>query len=255
MEREKALSIIDTALAKLPQLRGGRCHSPEHIEFIQTTGIELERIFGPDSPVTRNFSSLTYQPTESVLTSMLTYETDIARAEMKAYLHGLNIAEGVLRSARNQLEQHGVDRILSESRIRSEGACVFISHGKETPALTKVERFIRVLGLRPVIVVREPSEGMSVDDLVDKRMSESGCVVILATADDEISGYRQPRPNVIHEIGLAQEKFGKRVIYLKEASCEFPSNVRPKVWENFTQDNMEAAFEKISKELRAFGLL
>ena len=46
-----------------------------------------------------------------------------------------------------------------------------------------------------------------------------------------------------------------RVIYLKEEGCEFPSNVRPKVWENFTQQNMECGFEKISKELRALGLL
>ena len=37
--------------------------------------------------------------------------------------------------------------------------------------------------------------------------------------------------------------------------CQFPSNVNPKVWENFRQDNMEAAFEKIIKKLRAFELL
>lgn len=36
---------------------------------------------------------------------------------------------------------------------------------------------------------------------------------------------------------------------------QFPSNVAPMIWEDFTQDNMEAAFEKIGKELRAFGLL
>jgi len=54
---------------------------------------------------------------------------------------------------------------------------------------------------------------------------------------------------------MAQEKFKRKVIYLKENGCEFPSNVRPKVWGNFTQDNMENAFEKISKELRAFGLI
>ena len=50
-------------------------------------------------------------------------------------------------------------------------------------------------------------------------------------------------------------KLDNRVIYLKEEGCEFPSNVRPKVWENFGQDNMEAAFERITKELKAFGLI
>jgi hypothetical protein len=33
------------------------------------------------------------------------------------------------------------------------------------------------------------------------------------------------------------------------------TSAQPKVWENFTQENLESAFEKIAKELRAFGLL
>ena len=174
---------------------------------------------------------------------------------MGAYQQGLEQAEGVLRSAREQLLQHGIDEVLRGGRIRSEAAKVFISHGKETQALTKVERFVRALGLEPVVVMRGPSEGMAVDDLVETRMSESDSAIILATADEEVAGRRPPRPNVIHEIGLAQEKLENRVIYLKEEGCEFPSNVAPKVWENFRQDNMEAAFDKISKELRAFGFL
>ncbi len=60
---------------------------------------------------------------------------------------------------------------------------------------------------------------------------------------------------MVPEIGLAQEKHPRRVVYLKEVGCDFPSNVAPKVWESFTQDNMERAVEKVSKELRAFGLL
>ncbi len=118
-----------------------------------------------------------------------------------------------------------------------------------------MERFVRALGLNPVVVIREAAEGMSVDALVDKRMSESDCAIILATADDEVAGCWQPRLNVIHEIGLAQEKFEGRIIYLKEIGCDFPSNVRPMIWEDFTQDNLEGAFERISKELRSFGLL
>jgi hypothetical protein len=60
---------------------------------------------------------------------------------------------------------------------------------------------------------------------------------------------------VLHEIGLAQEKLGNRIIYLKEDGCIFPSNVSPKIWENFSQTNMEQAFIKVAKELRAFGVI
>jgi predicted nucleotide-binding protein len=255
MDRDRAIATIDEALAKLPSLRTGLPFSPDHVEFVQTTGLELARIFGADSHVSTNFAHIKFQSSGQFLSSVHTYYEDMARRELEAYQRGLDLAEGILRSARDQLTRHGVDRILAESRIKAEGARVFISHGKETPALAKVERFVRALGLSPVIVVREPSEGMSVDDLVEKRLRESDCAIILATADDQVGNYYQPRPNVIHEIGLAQEKLSHRVVYLKEHGCEFPSNVRPKVWENFTPDNMEAAFEKISKELRAFGML
>ena len=86
-------------------------------------------------------------------------------------------------------------------------------------------------------------------------MRDCDCAIILATADEQVEDRHQPRPNVLHEIGLAQEILENRLIYLKEDSCEFPSNVRPKVWEHFTQENLEAAFEKIAKELKAFNLL
>ena len=46
-----------------------------------------------------------------------------------------------------------------------------------------------------------------------------------------------------------------RIIYLKEVGCEFTSNIAPKLWENFTQDSMDAAFTRVALELRAFGLL
>jgi len=255
MLSEEALAIVDEAIGKIPELRNRMPFCPDHIEFVQTTGIELSRIFGPDSVVVRNFSSINYQFQGTFLANFGDMERKKALHQRQAYLRGLDIAEGILSSAREQLTRHGVEKLLNESRIKVEGAKVFISNGTPSKALEKVERFIRALGLQPLIVMRQPSEGLAIDDLVDKRMEESDCCVILATGDEEVAGRRQPRANVLHEIGLAQEKMESRIIYLKEVGCDFPSNVRPKVWENFQQENMEAAFEKISKELHSFGLL
>ena len=61
--------------------------------------------------------------------------------------------------------------------VSSEGALVFISHGRETQALSKVENFLRVLGAQPVVVMRKASEGMAVDDIVEKRIAESDCAI------------------------------------------------------------------------------
>lgn len=86
-------------------------------------------------------------------------------------------------------------------------------------------------------------------------MEECQAQIVLATADDQADGAWQPRMNVIHEVGLGQRMFKDRIIYLKEDRCEFPSNVAPKVWEPFSRDNLEPAYQKIAKELRAMGLL
>lgn len=255
MDRFEAIAVVDRALAKLPELRRARCGSPVHVSWVQTTSMDLARAFGRGSTICLNFTKTTYHARGSFLVSMLDYEDDIARHNHAAYLQGLDWAEGILLSAKDQLATYGVDKMLRQGRIQSEGAKVFISHGTEGPALMKIERFLRALGIQPIIVVREASKGMSVDDMVEDSMADADCVIILATADECVGDRMQPRPNVIHEIGLAQEKYRERVIYLKEQGCEFPSNIRPKVWGDFVQDNMESAFEKVSKELNAMGLV
>lgn len=255
MEIDQALAILDAAIAKIPRLRGSRAFSPEHVEFVQTTGLELARIFGREAAPSQNFARIDFQATDSFFAGALNMDAELQRRRHAGYLRGLDMAEGILLSAKSQLQTHGVDRILAASRVQAGSARIFISHGRQSQALTKLERFIRTLGLEPVIVVHGPSEGMSVDTLVEKRMSESDCAIVLATGDDQVGDYRQPRPNVIHEIGLAQEKLDNKVVYLKEEDCQFPSNVSPKVWESFTQENMEAAFEKVIKELRSFHII
>jgi predicted nucleotide-binding protein len=163
------------------------------------------------------------------------------------------------------LELEGITAIVEQEQPAAElnepvikpipGKNIFISHGRDSKALQKLERFIRTLGLNPIIVKNEPSRGGAVDDVIEENMKKCACAVILATKDDEVGGRWQPRPNVIHEIGLGQEKLKNSLIYLKEHGCEFPSNVSPKIWENFTQENMEDAFLKVVKELRAFGIV
>jgi len=181
---------------------------------------------------------------------------DVAQIKGPSLSNALLELEGII----GILEGEDQEREIIAGRISREDKRVFISHGGETKALVKIERFLRGLGITPVIVKHEPSLGKSLDDLIEEQMDTCVGVIILATKDDKIRDergeeYFQPRPNVIHEIGLAQEKVKERIIYLKEEGCKFPSNIAPKVWENFTQDNMEDAFIKVGKELKAFGII
>lgn len=139
--------------------------------------------------------------------------------------------------------------------IATEPPKAFISHGKKSVALTKLEDFVRSLGVEPLIVKEQPSLDKTVDDKVNYYLGQADFVIILATGDDEIDGKLHPRQNVIHEIGLAQKTHAGKIIYLLEEGTEFPSNISPKVWERFKQRNMIKAFLCILRELRALGIL
>ena len=148
-----------------------------------------------------------------------------------------------------------------ESIFREVPPKVFISHGKESAALRKLKEFIETLGIEPLIVKEQASLDKDLPDKVNSYLNQADFVIILATGDDTVKDKKsgaeviQPRQNVIHEIGLAQKAHPGRVIYLLEEGANFPSNIRPKVWESFKQRNMMNAFLGIVRELRAYGML
>jgi predicted nucleotide-binding protein len=148
-----------------------------------------------------------------------------------------------------------------ESIFREVSPSVFISHGKESVALRKLKEFIETLGIEPLIVKEQASLDKDLPDKVNSYLNQADFVIILATGDDTVKDKKsgaeviQPRQNVIHEIGLAQKAHPGRVIYLLEEGANFPSNIRPKVWESFKQRNMMNAFLGIVRELRAYGML
>jgi len=160
--------------------------------------------------------------------------------------------EAVLESIIWELEMFGLPDAHIETEIGREKPKVFIAHGGLSPALFRVRDFLSILGAEPVIVEDLPSMGMAVDDKVEYYLGQADCAIILATSDE---GKPTARQNVIHEIGLAQSKFPNRIVYLLEDGVEFPSNIHPRVWERFNQDNMENVFMRIATELGAFGIL
>jgi predicted nucleotide-binding protein len=158
-----------------------------------------------------------------------------------------------------QLETFGTPYVPPKGEEISPKA--FISHGGESAALRKLREFLETLGIELLIVKEQPSLDQDLPDKVNLYLSQADFVIILATADDtvkdKITGKetKQPRQNVIHEIGLAQKTHSGKIIYLLEEGAEFPSNIRPKVWESFKQRNMMNAFLGVVRELRAYGML
>lgn len=144
---------------------------------------------------------------------------------------------------------------LEERTLNTEFPKAFIAHGGKSDALTKLVKFLRALGVEPLVVEEQASKAKSVDDKVEYYMNLADFAIIIATRDDQIDGKWYPRQNVAHETGLAQKTCGDKIIYLKEEGAEFPSNISPKVWEPFTQQSMDRAFIAVVRELNAFEIL
>jgi hypothetical protein len=251
--------MLGQIIADIPRVAEAGRYSGIHIRWLQNTSFELARIFGPRSRVSGNFAQLTWSARPGPLPLDANWDARgvIDRENEKAFEDDLERAQGILESGIDQLDRIGLDQVRRETGyfVAAGARKVFISHGHAEDVLRRVEDFVRALGLEPVVVKRGASLGDSVDDLVERRIEECQAQIVLATADDQVDEAWQPRPNVIHEIGLGQRIFKDRIIYLKEDRCEFPSNVAPKVWEPFARDNLEPAFQKIARELRAMSLL
>ena len=133
----------------------------------------------------------------------------------------------------------------------------FIAHGGDSPALGKLKDFLVALGVQPLVVEEQPSEGRSVGENVDWYSRQADCAIILATKGDidAKTGGFIPRGNVLIEIGKLQELFKDRIIYLLQAGTRFPTIVSEKAWGRFTTQCMDDAFIKVARELYKFGLL
>lgn len=163
-------------------------------------------------------------------------------------------AKAILNATLNNTKTFGISK---PQDVTKQLAKVFIAHGGTSQALNKVCDFLRALSIKPLIAEDAASEGRSVNEQVKWCLDNSDCVIILGTADDKElkDGKLYPRRNVHIEIGRVLERFPNRVIYLLEKEASFPSNISEKVYERFTQTNMEMAFIKVAKELTKFGVI
>ena len=134
---------------------------------------------------------------------------------------------------------------------------VFIAHGGESPALDKLTNFLIALGIEPLVVEEQPSEGRSISENVDYYARQSDFAIILATKGDidgKTGGFI-PRGNVSMEIGKLQELLKDRIVYLLQAETKFPSDISEKVRERFTPQSMDKAFIKVARELKKCGII
>jgi hypothetical protein len=134
---------------------------------------------------------------------------------------------------------------------------VFLGHGRDLTWLLVKEFVHERLGLSIDEFDREPVAGSTVARRLETMLDRCTFAVITMTAEDEHSdGSWHARENVVHEIGLAQGRFGcERSIVLLEEGCETFSNLDGRLQLRYPRGSIGAAFEPLRRVFEREGLL
>ena len=246
MESSRLLELLKDALNEVPRLRELPYGNSDYRLWRHKVEDILRAKFGVRShEFSRFFRSVTGFPFNS------------ADLNQKEYLRRLQEDETALKSIVWEVEVVGA-KAEPEAETPGEAHKAFIAHGGKSAALNKLCSFLEALGVEPLVVEVEPSEGRLTEEQVDEYMKQADCAIILATyghIEDVKTRKKHPRLNVVDELGRCRKVFLHRTVLLLEKGIDLPSNVSGIVHEHFTKQNMENAFIKLAKELRSFGLI
>ena len=153
------------------------------------------------------------------------------------------------------------NRYVVENRIKTNSKRVFVVHGHDEELRLKVENFIFRLGLEPIVLFKEPSEGKTIIEKIEKEANDACFAIVLYTACDlgndkqevkTISDLnKRARQNVVFEHGYLLCKLGRsHVCALVEDGVETPGDMDGVVYIRLS-DNWK---KQVLKELIAAGV-
>ena len=110
---------------------------------------------------------------------------------------------------------------------------VFIVHGHDQLVKSEVARFVKNLGLEPIILDEKPGGGLTIIEKFEKYASNASFAIVLLTPDDvgapkdrQDDLKPRARQNVIFEIGYFFKGLGRgRVCAMSKEEVEFPSDL------------------------------
>lgn len=255
MTPDEAIERLRAALDQIDAVETAGRDGSAGVEWRLSTSLLFDEVFDVEHQFTQSHRSVPYNiPHGSILTGEP--ESEMRRLAREAWVRAMDTHRGILRAAIAFVEREGLPKATPKTVQANVQPRIFLSHGSAENVLDAVSRFVEDLGFVPVVMKRSATQGAAVDDAVPALMDSCDAIVVLATADDKQQDETfNPRPNVIHEIGLAQSMMPTRIIYLKEDGAVFPSNIAPKLWESFERGNYGPVFSKLVREFRAFGFI
>lgn len=104
---------------------------------------------------------------------------------------------------------------------------------------------------------REPTAGQSTKERLSEMLGNAQIAFLIMTAEDETAeGKVRARENVVHEVGLFQERLGfAKAVVLLEEGCEEFSNISGLGQIRFPRGDIRPAFDEVRKVLKREGVL
>jgi predicted nucleotide-binding protein len=151
------------------------------------------------------------------------------------------------------------EKAMVETPVEEKTTQIFIVHGHNDHVKIDVARTLEKLGLEPVILSEQPSQGQTVIEKFELH-SNVGFAVVLLTGDDlgriktaviDEDKYRA-RQNVILELGYFIGKLGRSNVFpMYEDGVEFPSDLHGIIYNSI--DEAKTWKFKLVRELKAAG--
>lgn len=232
--KEKAAEKIAALIERIDELQKIERGSAQFKKWIRDTQVALEHIFGKESRHLTDFNQIRYS------LGAFSRSTPEHKFQQR-YVEGLENARHVLVSMIEEIQEYWEetsgdevthqDNHLGTSSHQLSSNKVFIIHGHDGGTKETVARFISQLGLEPIILHEQPSQGRTIIEKFEDH-SDVGYAIALFTPDDigssikETDNTRQrARQNVIFEFGYFLGKLGRhKVAGLVKGDIEAPSD-------------------------------
>jgi predicted nucleotide-binding protein len=250
MTKSEAIDALKQQLAEIPHLRQLAPGNQEFKLWHDRVSNVIKAALAPDD-------RMTFSRAVRIRIDWSWASGDKPAQDRAQYLEDLDNYETALKSIIEKYQVLGFED-KPAAGIQPAAPKAFIAHGGKSAALDKLHSFLEAIGVEPLVVEIQPSEGRSTETQVDENMKQADCAIILATyghIEDVKTGKKHPRLNVVDELGRCRRVFPHRTILLLQKGVDLPSNVSGIVYEHFTNQNMDKALIKVAKELRALGLI
>lgn len=241
-QNESNIKSLLALIADIKYLDGFRSDVPSFKIWRQKTASTIERVYGRDSRMERDF--------EKICTEL----TSVAIPDHWTWSYAQTFLENI------------VEEIPKENNMKSKtnevsGNKVFIVHGHDDISKWELKNILTSLGLEAIILHEQDDLGKTIIEKFEHYANECSFAFVLLTPDDTISGDSKvenqwrARQNVIMELGWFMSHLGrKNVVILHKGQVEIPSDILGVIYLKYISNVTEVS-ERIRVRLKGAGMI